>query len=131
MYAEETVNNRLDLTTVAMLVSTKHKGWVSVPQKVSLKKLRSGGEVKLLLNVLFIAGAVKIAGIVSLLNALALACFCVLSVIQLSMIVSKDKVVVKYTTAVTAKLCLALLASEWFNKQIYVLLKLHSSSKYV
>lgn len=90
-----------------------------------------GQTEEVIVECLFIAGAVKIAGIVSLLNALALACFCVLSVIQLSMIVSKDKVVVKYTTAVTAKLCLALLASEWFNKQTYLLLNLHSSSKYV
>ncbi|XP_054269293.1 uncharacterized protein LOC128990759 isoform X1 [Macrosteles quadrilineatus] len=56
-------------------------------------------------------GAVRIAGYMGALGVLCLAAFCVLSVIQLAMIVSKDKVVMKYTAAVTAKLGLALLAT--------------------
>ncbi|KAG8311063.1 hypothetical protein J6590_050610 [Homalodisca vitripennis] len=56
-------------------------------------------------------GAVKLAGYVAALNSLCLAFFCILSIIQLSMIVSKDKVVLKYTSAVTAKLGLALLST--------------------
>uniref|UniRef100_A0A146KVN9 Uncharacterized protein n=1 Tax=Lygus hesperus TaxID=30085 RepID=A0A146KVN9_LYGHE len=56
-------------------------------------------------------GAVYLAGLVALGGASVLAIFCILSIIQLAMVVSKEKVVCSYTFVVITKMSLALLAS--------------------
>lgn len=55
--------------------------------------------------------AVKIAGYIAAAGTCLLAVFCVFSVLQLSMIVSKDRVVLSYSFVVMAKLGLALLST--------------------
>lgn len=58
------------------------------------------------------AGAVWASGLVATLGVALLAVFCFLSVLQLAMVSSKDRVLLKYSMAVIAKLVLALLASK-------------------
>ncbi|CAH2055814.1 unnamed protein product, partial [Iphiclides podalirius] len=55
--------------------------------------------------------AVYIAGVVAVVGVTVLGVFCVLSVLQLAMISSKEKVGLKYTHLVMVKLALALLAT--------------------
>ncbi|XP_073996197.1 uncharacterized protein [Rhodnius prolixus] len=55
--------------------------------------------------------AVYFAGIIATVGAILLAFFAILSVIQLSMVISKEKVVFPYSFVVIAKLSLALLAT--------------------
>lgn len=55
--------------------------------------------------------AVRVAGIVAVLGVLILGVFCFLSVIQLAMISSKEKVVMKYSAAVLTKVVLAFIAA--------------------
>ncbi|XP_013149050.1 PREDICTED: uncharacterized protein LOC106111468 isoform X2 [Papilio polytes] len=55
--------------------------------------------------------AVYIAGVVAVIGVTVLGVFCILSVLQLAMISSKEKVGIKYTHLVMLKLALALLAT--------------------
>ncbi|XP_013171685.1 PREDICTED: uncharacterized protein LOC106120797 isoform X1 [Papilio xuthus] len=55
--------------------------------------------------------AVYIAGVVAVIGVTVLGVFCILSVLQLAMISSKEKVGIKYTHLVMMKLALALLAT--------------------
>ncbi|XP_068623101.1 uncharacterized protein [Battus philenor] len=55
--------------------------------------------------------AVYIAGVVAVIGVVVLGVFCILSVLQLAMISSKEKVALKYTHLVMVKLALALLAT--------------------
>ncbi|KAF7284839.1 hypothetical protein GWI33_021482 [Rhynchophorus ferrugineus] len=55
--------------------------------------------------------AVWVAGIVAIIGVVSLAIFCFLSVLQLAMISSKEKVVVKYTAAILTKVVLAFIAA--------------------
>ncbi|CAB0002291.1 unnamed protein product [Nesidiocoris tenuis] len=56
-------------------------------------------------------GAVYLAGLVALTGTCVLAGFCILSIIQLAMVVSKEKVVCSYSFVVLAKMSLSLLAT--------------------
>jgi len=56
------------------------------------------------------AGAVYGAGVSAAAATILLGIFCVLSVFQIAMVVSKDKVVMRYSKLVVSKLVLALLA---------------------
>lgn len=58
-----------------------------------------------------IPAAVHIAGVVAAIAVTVLGVFCVLSVLQLAMISSKERVGIKYTHLIMMKLALALLAS--------------------
>lgn len=62
---------------------------------------------------MFFAATVWIAGIVAAIGVAVLAVFCFLSVLQLAMISSKEKVVMQYSAALIGKLALALLASKY------------------
>ncbi|XP_077298919.1 uncharacterized protein LOC143920087 [Arctopsyche grandis] len=55
--------------------------------------------------------AVYIAGVVAAVGVSLLGLFCIFSVIQMAMVASKDKVVLRYTHLVMLKMALALLAS--------------------
>ncbi|KAE8752089.1 hypothetical protein FOCC_FOCC001251 [Frankliniella occidentalis] len=55
-------------------------------------------------------GAVWASGLVAVLGVVLLALFCFLSVLQLAMVSSKDRVLLKYSVAVITKLVLALVA---------------------
>lgn len=57
--------------------------------------------------------AVYIAGVVASVGVSILGVFCILSVLQLAMISSKERVGLKYTNLVMTKLALALLASKY------------------
>ncbi|KPJ05323.1 hypothetical protein RR46_01151 [Papilio xuthus] len=57
------------------------------------------------------SAAVYIAGVVAVIGVTVLGVFCILSVLQLAMISSKEKVGIKYTHLVMMKLALALLAT--------------------
>lgn len=59
--------------------------------------------------------AVYIAGVVASIGVSVLGVFCILSVLQLAMISSKERVGFKYTHLVMTKLALALLAGEAFS----------------
>ncbi|XP_052129809.1 uncharacterized protein LOC113210007 [Frankliniella occidentalis] len=56
-------------------------------------------------------GAVWASGLVAVLGVVLLALFCFLSVLQLAMVSSKDRVLLKYSVAVITKLVLALVAT--------------------
>ena len=58
--------------------------------------------------------AVWIAGLVAAIGVSLLGIFCVLSVFQLAMVMSRERVVMSYSGVVIAKLALVLLASEYF-----------------
>ncbi|XP_039279094.1 uncharacterized protein LOC111051995 [Nilaparvata lugens] len=55
--------------------------------------------------------AVKVSGYMASASTLLLFFFCVLSVLQLAMVTSRDKVVLPYSSAVTTKLVLALIST--------------------
>lgn len=57
--------------------------------------------------------AVWMAGVVAAIGVSVLGVFCFLSVIQLAMLTSKEKVMMKYSIVVSAKLALGLLASKF------------------
>ncbi|KAJ1531048.1 hypothetical protein ONE63_005878 [Megalurothrips usitatus] len=57
------------------------------------------------------SGAVWASGLVAALGVALLAAFCFLSVLQLAMVSSKDRVLLKYSAAVLTKLVLAVLAT--------------------
>lgn len=57
------------------------------------------------------AETVRIAGYFAIAGTLSLAAFCVLSIIQLAMVVSKEKVVFAYGRTVVTKLVFAFAAS--------------------
>lgn len=63
-----------------------------------------------------ISAVVNMAGWAAVISTSLLAIFCLLSVLQIAMVNSKDRVVVNYSFAVMAKLALSLLASK---SQIY------------
>jgi len=56
---------------------------------------------------------VKIAGYFAMAGTLSLAVFCILSIVQLAMVVSKEKVVVAYSKTVATKLVFAFAASKY------------------
>lgn len=58
--------------------------------------------------------AVWIAGIVASIGVAILGVFCFLSVLQMAMLSSKEKVVLKYSAVVMSKLALSLLASKFY-----------------
>ena len=60
-----------------------------------------------------------IAGVVASVGVSVLGVFCVLSVLQLAMISSKERVAFKYTHLVMMKLALALLASKYLSSMFY------------
>lgn len=57
--------------------------------------------------------AVWLAGLVAVIAVAILGVFCVLSVFQLAMVMSRERVVMSYSVAVIAKLALVLLASKY------------------
>lgn len=61
----------------------------------------------------------KTAGYFAIAGTLCLAVFCVLSIIQLAMVVSKEKVVLAYSKTVVTKLVFAFAASNSRHEQIY------------
>lgn len=66
----------------------------------------------------FSTETVRIAGYFAVAGSICLALFCILSVIQLSMVVSKDKVVFSYSKTIVTKLIFAFAGST--HLQIYV-----------
>lgn len=63
--------------------------------------------------VVFFSVAVWVAGIAASIGVAVLGAFCFLSVLQLAMLTSKEKVVMKYSVVVIFKLALGLLASKY------------------
>lgn len=61
----------------------------------------------------FLIETVKIAGYFAIVGTLSLAVFCILSIVQLAMVVSKEKVVVAYSKTVATKLVFAFAASKY------------------
>lgn len=58
---------------------------------------------------------VKIAGYFAIVGTLSLAVFCILSIVQLAMVVSKEKVVIAYSKTVVTKLVFAFAASKYYG----------------
>jgi len=56
---------------------------------------------------------VKVAGYFAIAGTLSLAVFCILSIVQLAMVVSKEKVVFAYSKTVVTKLVFAFAASKY------------------
>lgn len=61
----------------------------------------------------FLLAVVNISGLLTIVSSAALGVFCVLSVIQIAMISSREKVVMPYNTLVIFKMILALIACEY------------------
>lgn len=62
----------------------------------------------------FLAAAVQISGWMAVLEVMCLGTFCILSVIQLAMVMQRDKVVLNYSACVITKLVLAVVACKHF-----------------
>lgn len=71
--------------------------------------------------ILSTAETVKIAGYFAIAGTLSLAVFCVLSIVQLAMIVSKEKVVFAYSKTVVTKLVFAFAASKYTMHNMIIL----------
>lgn len=66
---------------------------------------------------------VKVAGYFAIAGTLSLAVFCILSIVQLAMVVSKEKVVFAYSKTVVTKLVFAFAASKYI---MIILLSIHA-----
>jgi hypothetical protein len=65
---------------------------------------------------------VRIAGYFAITGTLSLAIFCILSIVQLAMVVSKEKVVIAYSKTVVTKLVFAFAASKYTKRTLLFLL---------
>lgn len=61
---------------------------------------------------------VKVAGYFAIAGTLSLAVFCILSIVQLAMVVSKEKVVFAYSKTVVTKLVFAFAASKLYTRRL-------------
>lgn len=59
-----------------------------------------------------LTGGVYVSGILSMMSCGCLVLFSILSIIQLAMITSRDKVVLKYKTCIICKLALSIIAGK-------------------
>ena len=64
-------------------------------------------------NALPVSVAVWLAGLVAAIGVAIVSLFCVLSVFQLAMVTSRERVVMSYSVVVIAKLAFVLLASKY------------------
>lgn len=72
------------------------------------------------------AGGVYISGILALISCICYAIFAILSVIQIAMITSRDKVVLKYKPLVIIKLTLACVAGKHILVNIHFIRSPHA-----
>lgn len=117
-------NNR---TTDEQNVETRYPGfilWVSNHVRIVFRRIPLWHVGTLYVNRLlinynniivwcFLIEMVKIAGYFAIAGTLSLAVFCILSIVQLAMVVSKEKVVVAYSKTVASKLVFAFAASKY------------------
>lgn len=64
---------------------------------------------------MFLSGGVYISGILALISCICFAIFDILSIIQIAMITSREKVVLKYKSIVIIKLTFAVIAGNTTN----------------